>query len=186
MNRRAWLAIGVASGLLFVVALIAFWPSFLPKHTSPTPSIAPATGVSPSASPSAVPAGYYRVASDLCAAIDFTPLGTASGEPIADRSEKSNYVVYTCDRGQVSVSALLFAEPGAAHAHFTDVRKNITGAAPVSGLGAEAFAAGTSLWVYDTNLVLMVRFKSTGTSSTSELAAAAAGLARGSLPRLRS
>src|SRR5262245_20191850 len=149
MNRRVWLAIGVASGLLFDVALIAFWPSSSPKPSSTTPSNAPTADGSPSPAP--VPAGYYRVASDLCAAIDFTPLGTASGTPVADHSEKSNYLVYTCDRGPVTISALIFTQAGPAQAHFTDVRQNITGAAPVSGLGAEAFVAGTSLWVYDTN-----------------------------------
>jgi hypothetical protein len=181
MNRRVWLAIGVASGLLFVWAVIAFWPS---SSTPPATSSSPAsTGAAPSGT--AVPAGFYRIATDLCAALEPTPLG-GPGEPVADHSEKSNYLVYTCERGNLAVSALIFPAVAPAHDHFADVRKNITGATPVADVGAEAFAAGTSLWVYDANLVLMVRFKSAGGSSTSDLAAAAAGLARGSLPRLRS
>jgi hypothetical protein len=166
-------------------AAIAFWPSSSKPSATPSPSTSPAASSSPSPAPVPVPKGFYQVAPDLCAALDFTALN-AGGTPTADHSEKSNYLVYTCDRGNLSVTALIFTAAGPAHDHFADVRQNVTGTTPVADAGAEAFAAGTSLWVYDKNLVLMVRFKTSGGSSTSDLMNAAAGLVRQSLPRLRS
>lgn len=128
---------------------------------------------SPSVSPSPV-FGAYKPIADLCTAIDY------AGDPVSDHSEKSNYLLYTCTRGAVTVTALYFTSVKGATSHYQDVQANVTGGVPVNGVGAEAFSVGTSLWAHDANLVLMVRFKSGGSAEI------AADLARKSLPRLRS
>jgi hypothetical protein len=153
MNRWVWWVVAVA---------------FLGACSSPpTPA--------PSATPSPTPAfGVYKPIPDLCSAVDY------EGDPVPDHSEKSNYVLYTCQRGEANVSALFFTSTSAAALHFEGVKSNVTGAKPVANLGADAFSAGTSVWVTDANLVLMVRFKSGGSVDV------AADLARKSLPRLRS
>jgi hypothetical protein len=131
--------------------------------------------MTPSPTPSPSPVfGVYKPIADLCSAVDY------EGDPVSDHSEKSNYLLYTCERGAVTVSALFFTSNSAAALHFKDVQANITGAKPVANLGSEAFSAGTSVWVYDANLVLMVRNGSGGSADV------AADLARKSLPRLRS
>jgi hypothetical protein len=164
VTRRAWLiGVSVVSGLIVLWAVIAFWP------TSSQPAV---STLSPSTSPAPV-VGFYKVVPDLCAATDLTG-------GVADHSEKSNYVLSTCERDGMTVSALVFTSPEAAAAHFKDVQANVTGAHPVTGVGSEAFGAGSSLWVHDHNLVLMVRFKTGGSAEV------AADLARKSLPRLRS
>ncbi len=134
-----------------------------------------ATVAPPSPTPSSSPVfGVYKPIADLCTAVDYP------GDPVSDHSEKSNYLVYTCTRGGVTVTALYFTSVKDAVAHYQDVQANVTGAAPVSGVGAEAFSAGSSLWAHDANLVLSVRFKTGGSAQV------AADLARKSLPRLRS
>jgi hypothetical protein len=138
--------------------------------SSPSSSTAP-LGTTPSPTPVF---GVYKPIPDLCSAVDY------EGDPVADHSDKSNYALYTCDRGGANVSALFFTSTSDAALHFKGVQANVTGAKPVANLGTEAFSAGTSVWVYDANLVLMVRVKSGGSADV------AADLARKSLPRLRS
>jgi hypothetical protein len=139
----------------------------------------------------------YRVATELCPALDTSPVeavATGPGTTGGDHTDKSNYVVYTCSgsfgpSGKVRMitEARIFADPAAAAASFAADR---TGE-HVSGVGTDATAfipasGGYVLLAVDGNLEFKIQLNGVGGKPTpGDLRQPAIDTIRKSLPRLR-
>jgi hypothetical protein len=147
----------------------------------------------------------YRVGSELCPAVDFAPLsglaGAPSGNPAASQKDygDSGYTDYSClqryAQGSGNIQAEIFGNPEAAKGWYDMTQDNATGPVEVPGIGAAAFefllpgngVETYRLWVRDGNLGFGVTIQVKGGTLPGKdpLRAAALGVARAAMPKLR-
>jgi hypothetical protein len=164
-------------------------------------------GASPSNNPSGQPPGggpggpgvvTYRVATELCPALDTSPVEAVAAGPGStggDHTDKSNYVDYTCSgsfgpngKVRMTTEARVFADAAAAAASYATDK---VGTEHVSGVGTDATAflpasGGYVLLAVDGNLELRVQLNGVGGKPTpGDLRQPAIDTIKKSLPRLR-
>jgi hypothetical protein len=188
-----------------------------PDETAGTDPAVPSSAVaSPAAASSPVATGgpgtpvpglpvSYRVGSDLCPSVDFTPLsglaGETSGAPAGEQKDygESGYTDYSClqryAQGTANVQAEIFGDPGSTNTWYDTTRANAAGPADVTGTGAAAFdylLPGNGietyhLWVRDGNLGfgVTIQVKGARPPGPNTLRAAALNVAKSAMPKLR-
>ena len=157
----------------------------------------PAGGPGGPGGPGAPGPAAYRVAGDLCPALDTSPVvavAAGPGTPDSDHIDKSGYVDYTCSGGfgpsgkvRMHVDVRIFGDAAAAQASYTTDK---VGTEHVGGVGTDATGflpagGGYVLLAVDGNLEFRIQLNGVGGKPTpGDLRQPAIDTIKKSLPRL--